>query len=731
MNVFDLVAKLTLDTSEYESTLKEASETGLGKFGSSATAAGKAMLPATAAIAGLGTASVMTAANFEAAMSSVAAISGATGDDLTALTNKAQEMGANTRFTASQAAEALTYMAMAGWKTDDMLGGLEGIMSLAAASGEDLGTTSDIVTDALTAFGLSASDSGHFADVLAAASSNANTNVSMMGETFKYAAPLAGAMGFSIEDTANAIGLMANAGIKGSQAGTSLRRIFTALSGEVKISGAAIGDVTIATQNADGSMKDLSEIMEELRGYWGQLTEAEQASAATSIAGQNAMSGFLALMNAAPEDVDKLTSAIENCDGAAGDMSSTMQDNLSGELTIMKSQLEGVAIAFGKTLAPAVTAVVKKIQKFLDWLNSLDEGQRKVIVTIGLVVAAIGPLLIFIGKVATGINALLALAPLITAGMSGFIAAAAPVIAIILAVVAAIVAVIAIIKNWGAIQDWLDEKLEGFFDFLTGFAEEIVNVITEMGDAIVEFITNFMESAWEVWSEIFEKMHQFLVNTWENIKSAVSSAIDAVKTIITDVLTSIKDFFVDTWENIKTGITDAWTNMKEAISDKVSDIKEAITSGIQKAIDWILDLPSQALQWGKDLIDSFVQGIKDRVGAVVDAVEGVANEVKDFLGFSEPKKGPLSNFHTFAPDMIDLFTSGIYDNMREITNASEQLASAMSPEMPTYEGTVSVAAASTGEVGGDIIIPVYIGQSRIDEILVSSEQVRNYRSGGR
>ena len=223
-------------------------------FGDSVTSAGQKIMPASMAVAGLGAAAVKTAADFDTSMSKVAAVSGATGDDLDALRDKAREMGAKTKFSASEAADAMNYMAMAGWKTGDMLEGIEGIMNLAAASGEDLATTSDIVTDALTAFGLTAQDSGHFADILAAASSNANTNVAMMGETFKYCAPIAGALGFSAEDTAEAIGLMANAGIKSTQAGTALRTIMNNLSGEVKITGAALGEVTIATTNADGSI---------------------------------------------------------------------------------------------------------------------------------------------------------------------------------------------------------------------------------------------------------------------------------------------------------------------------------------------------------------------------------------------------------------------------------------------------------------------------------------------
>ena len=274
----------------------------LQAVGDKVSGVGQKLLPVTGVVTGLGTAAVKTAADFDSAMSRVAAVSGATGSDFDKLRDKAREMGAKTKFSATEAADAMNYMAMAGWKTEDMLSGIEGVMYLAAASGEDLATTSDIVTDALTA-----EDSGHFADVLAAASSNANTNVSMMGETFKYCAPVAGALGFSVEDTAEAIGLMGNAGIKASQAGTSMRSIMTNLTGDVKLSGAAIGDVTIATTNADGYMRSLSAILADCRVAFGGMTEAEKANNAEALVGKNAMSGFLALMNAAPEDIAKVS----------------------------------------------------------------------------------------------------------------------------------------------------------------------------------------------------------------------------------------------------------------------------------------------------------------------------------------------------------------------------------------------------------------------------------------
>lgn len=381
-------------------TLAKIDEAGekLQNIGSSVENVGKKFLTVTAAVTGIGTAAVKTAADFDSEMSKVSAISGATGDDFDQLRAKAREMGAKTKFSASEAASAMEYMAMAGWKTSDMLNGIEGIMNLAAASGEDLATTSDIVTDALTAFGLSAADSGHFADILAAASSNANTNVSMMGETFKYCAPIAGALGFSAKDTAEAIGLMANSGIKASQAGTSLRTIMNNLSGEVTFVGKNIGEVTIATSNADGSMRSLNDILADCRVAFSGLSESEKAANAEALVGKNAMSGFLALMNSSETDINKLRGAIENCDGASESMAETMQDNLNGQLTILKSQLEELAISFGDILMPTIRKIVSAVQQFVDKLNSMDKSTRETIIKIGLLAASIGPLLIVLGK---------------------------------------------------------------------------------------------------------------------------------------------------------------------------------------------------------------------------------------------------------------------------------------------------------------------------------------------
>lgn len=315
--------------------------------------------------------SVNSFQDFEAMMSQVEAISGATGQAFDDLTAKAQEMGATTKFTATESAEAFNYMAMAGWKPQQMIDGISGIMSLAAASGEDLGTTSDIVTDALTAFGLQAGDAGHFADVLAQASANANTNVSMLGESFKYVAPVAGAMNYSVEDTSLALGLMANASIKGSMAGTALKTSLANMAAPTDSMAAAMDKYGISLTDSEGNMKSLRGVIDNLRGSLGGLSETKQTAAASTIFGKEAMAGMLAIINASEEDYNKLSTAIGNSKDAAEGMADTMLDNLKGSFTLMQSAIEGTENAFGKRLSPYLRGIAGGIT---DMMPEITDG---------------------------------------------------------------------------------------------------------------------------------------------------------------------------------------------------------------------------------------------------------------------------------------------------------------------------------------------------------------------
>lgn len=301
-----------------------------------------------------------------------------------------------------------------GWKTTDMLNGIDGIMNLAAASGENLALVSDICTDAMTAFGLSADQSSRFADVLAAASSNANTNVAMLGESFKYVAPVAGAMGYSVEDTAVALGLMANSGIKASQAGTSLRQILLGLQGGVELATKSTDKWRIEVENSDGSMRNLNDVVVDLRAAFGDMTDAQKASNAEAIAGKIGMSGLLSIVNASEADFNKLTGAIDNSTGVAKKMADTMQNNLKGKITQFKSALEGAGIAIGENLIPALTKGITKITDMVSAFNNLPPSTQKTIVSVGATVAAIGPLMMIGGKLITGIGKTISLVSSLT-----------------------------------------------------------------------------------------------------------------------------------------------------------------------------------------------------------------------------------------------------------------------------------------------------------------------------
>ena len=646
----------------------------LKTVGSAIEGVGQKLMPVTAAVGGLGAAAVKVASDFDSAMSQVAAVSGATGKDLEALRDKAREMGSKTKFSASEAAEAMNYMAMAGWKTNDMLSGIEGIMNLAAASGEDLATTSDIVTDALTALGLSAEDSGHFADILAAASSNANTNVSMMGETFKYCAPVAGALGFSAEDTAEAIGLMANAGIKSSQAGTAMRSMMTNLTGEVKFTGAAFGELTVQTTNTDGSMRSLGDILADCRAAFAQMSESEKAANAEALVGKNAMSGFLAVMNAAPGDIEKLNSAINNCDGTAEKMAATMQDNLAGQLTILKSQLEELAISIGEILMPYIRQIVGWIQGLVDWLNSLDEGTKKIIVTVALVAAALGPVLIVIGKVVGAIGTIMTVVPQIAGAISSVIGfVSGTVIPAISAVVAAIGWVPLAIAAVVAILVVLYNKCEWFREAVNAIWTQIKEFFVSAWEVICSFFTETIPNAWNSlvsffqgipawWSGLWQSVGDFFSNIWTNMMN-------------NPVLTGIVDMIRSLWENLSTTLQGIWNGIKTAASGAWELIKNVVLGPVLLLIDLVTGnftkLKEDAANiWNniKNAASNIWNGIKQVVGSLA---QGLANHVSIlFNGL----KTTIANIWTAIKNTASSAWNGLKNLVSSIASNLKQAA---------------------------------------------------------
>lgn len=740
--------------------LAEISETS-GKIGESLTSAGEKMLPVTAAVTGLGTAAVKTAADFDSSMSNVAAISGSSAEDMDKLRERAREMGAQTKFSAKEAGDAMGYMAMAGWDAQQMYDGLPGIMNLAAASGEDLATTSDIVTDALTAFGMEAEDSSHFADVLAQASSSANTNVGLMGETFKYIAPVAGALGYSAEDAAVAIGLMANSGIKASSAGTQLRSSLTnmikpskdvgdamekwgfyateaatavnqakvdkqmlrvqkaslaadkaqqsyndavskygaesteasnaAATLEIKQTELASANETLtqlqegttenvrlynkALQNEDGSMKTLRETMDFLRETMGGMTEAEQTQAATAIFGKEAMSGMLAIINSSDEDYQKLIKNIDNCKGSAENMAETMQDNLSGQLTTLQSALQELAIAFGEILMPYIRKAAEVIQGFVEKLNGMSEGQKKVVATIALIVAAIGPLLIMVGKVATGISAITGLfskmktlttiTSIIGKLKGAFTAlfgviAANPVIAVIAAIVAALVL--------------LYTKCEWFRDVVNAVVQKIVSFFTETIPQAWSTLMDFLSGVPEWWSGIWQQVSDFFMQIWNGIVNFFTVTIPQAWNSVVTFFAGVPAWWSGIWQQVSDFFANIWTTMMQ--NPAISGIVTTITTLWQNAVNTLQNIWQGLVTIAQGAWELLKNTILAPVILLIDLVTGNFDKLKT----------DASNIWTNIKDAAQTIWTGI---KQVVSTLAKGLVTAVTTLFTGFRDTVS------------------------------------------
>lgn len=604
----NLLVRAGADFSELQKEMQNAQKF-MKSAGKEITAIGKTLtLGITTTLLGLGTAAVSVSANFQESMSKVAAISGATGDDLERLTEKAKEMGATTKYSASESAEAFQYMAMAGWKTEDMLDGISGIMNLAAASGEELATVSDICTDALTAFGMSASDSGRFADILASASSNANTNVSMLGESFKYVAPLCGSMGYSAEDTSIALSLMANAGIKGSQSGTSLKTALTNMLSPTSSMASVMEEYGLSLTNADGSMKSLKDVMDMLREKMGGLDEATQGAAASTLFGKEALAGMLSIINASDSDYDKLTQAIYNCDGTAKTMADTMQDNLNGKLTQLKSALEGVAISFGEVLIPMLMKVVEKITNVVQKFANLDEETRKLILIIGAIAASIGPLLLVIGKLITTGSKIAGWWKGVAAAMKGVMAGTKGIGAVMTAVFGPGGVIIAVIAGIAAL-------VAGFI-YLWNTNEDFKNFFINTWNAIVEFM-----------APILEYLKTVIVQCWVDITTMLQPYIDGIKTFIVEAWNFILTTIVPILNNIWSAIVTAWQYVWDTLQPILAGLKETISA----AWDFILSVISIALEKISTVVSAGFAIVKEIFTAVTTAIKFIWNNFGDLI----------------------------------------------------------------------------------------------------
>lgn len=660
------------------------------------------------------TASIEVGTTFDSSLSKVGAISGATAEEMEALKEKAQEMGASTKYSASESADAFSYMAMAGWKSEQMIDGIEGVMNLAAASGEDLATTSDIVTDALTAMGYKAEDAGRLADVMAVASSSASTDVGKMGETLKYVAPMAGTLGFSMEDTATAIALMANQGIKASQAGTALRGALTKMndpsreakdlliqlglatekvtksvdSGKLAAAQTKVQNKTIDLEKAQiaynnavqkygenssnaqtavlnlqkaqnnlaeaesklrheeegsiiakqfkselltdehGNMRELSEVMEILRKSFGDLSEVEKSQAAATLFGTNASSGMLAIINATDEEFYSLSDAIEHADGKALEMAETMQENLGGDATKAKSNLESLQYMIYEKFEPTLRKGVKALNGLIDkfkWLITNSDKVKKKLKEIAPIITGIGTaiatFLVIINKSAIIGTFVTGLTAIKTAFVGLWAVMAANPIGLIVAAIAGLVT--AIITLWNTNED--------FRNWVTNAWNEITTAFTNAKDNIV--------SGFEGAKEIFFFGIDQIKENFNAALEAIKTAWSTVKGFFSGVWTDIKTVFANTGTWFKTKFTIAWTNIKNVFSN-VGEFFGGIWDTIKSKFTDIGTKVGDAIGGAfKSAINAVLQTVEDAINAVPDAINGALDVINQIPGVNIPSMG--------------------------------------------------------------------------------------------
>lgn len=643
----------------------------------------------TTPLLGVGALATKVTTDFESGMSEVMAISGATAEEFEQLKDKAVEMGAKTKFSASESADAFKYMAMAGWDAHSMMAGIEGIMNLASASGEDLATTSDIVTDALTAFGLQAKDSAHFADVLAMASSKSNTNVGLMGETFKYVAPVAGALGFSIEDTAVAIGLMANSGIKGSQAGTALRSVFTRLAKPTKQVLVAMEKLNISMTNADGTMKPLNQLLLEMRDRFSGLIEAEKAQYASSIAGQEGMSGLLSIVNASEQDFQKLTKEINNASGSANEMASIMLDNTAGAVEQLGGALESAGIVVGNRLTPHIRRLAEWITELVEKFNSLSDEQIDQIVKWGGIVTAIGPVLLIGGKFLKFATTTIGTITKVNAGISLFAQALR-------------------LSKMGLTDT--AKEVSGLYRGLTSLGSGFTLLSNPVGIAVtaITALTVAMVTADKVRDAQIKKLSELtgaekeLAETIEKEHETYTKMMEARQTNI-DNINAEAEQTKNLWAELQT-IVDENGKIKQSYEDRAN----VIVGQLSDAIGLEIAIVDGQIQGYSDLnatIDETIQ--KQKALAIQEALKedyalAIKNrataqkEYNDALSLTNEKAQKVAEKQAELNEVDKKYNDGIFLNKVQLAEYSIEHAK-LSEELTIAEGKLSKAEKALGK----------------------------------
>ena len=622
------------------------------------------------------------------------------------------------------------------------------------------------------------------ADLMTQAANSGTIGVSDLGESYKYVAPLAQSMGLSIEDVTTALSAMSMAGIKGSQAGTSLRTVLANMAKPSDTVANAMEDLGIEIANADGSFKSLDEIITIMRTSFNGLTDDQKAYYATALAGKEGMSGLISLLNLSQEEYDALTASMNNCTGVAGETAAVMQDNLQSKVEQLGGVLESLAIKLSEYVIPFLTGLVEKITAAVDAFTNMNPIVQKAVLVIGGILAVAGPILIVIGKLITAVGTIMTVIPKLAGAINSVKTAVLALNTTMLAnpiflIIAAITALVAaFIYLWNTNEDfrqfWIDlwenikEVAIAVWTAIKEFFVSAWEAISNAAQTIWNGIKNFFSALWEGIKTIFTTVLNVIstiVTTYFNIyKTIITTVFNAIKTVITTVLNGIKTVITTVWNTIKTIFTTVLNTIKSVVSgafnamwngikNTVSGIVNTIKTGFNNAVSFVKNLASSAFQWGADIIQGIVNGIKSCIEKVKDAVTNVAETIRSFLHFSVPDEGPLTDYESWMPDFMSGLAKGIEQSKDMVAKVVEGVASDMviSPQMavagygadmnvkaPTVsEGISGIISAITEALGqmngqnGDIVIPIYLGGTILDEVIVNAQQRMNLRSGGR
>lgn len=673
-----------LGSKDVSTSLKNISD-ATGKFGKGAETAGKALMPVTAAIGAAGTASVVMATNFEDSMSQAAGALDLPMSKMDGLRELAIQVGQDTIFSATEAGNAITELAKGGLSEADIqAGALQTTMDLAAASGMDLGSAANTVVQAMGAFGLSAGESAEAANALAGAAAASSTDVEPLTEGLAQCSAQAKNAGWDIQETTAVLGKFADAGITGSDAGTSLKTMLQRLAAPTDKAAKTIEELGIQTRDSSGNMLGASDMAEELQTKLGGLSAAERDAALQTIFGSDATRAATVMMNSGTEGLEKYIKAT-NDQEAAQRMANSQMGETSRAIEEAKGSLETAAIAIGSVLAPIIQKAAALIAEMAQKFANASPGVQKLIMVIAGVVAAIGPLLIIIGKISTGISAVTSIFSGLTAASGGLGAALAGLAGPIAVVVAAIVGLIAIFAT-------LWNTNESFRQSVSNVWAQVQTAIQTAISTIQGIFSAFVELVNVIWTQWGDTIMQVVQNTISTITTVVNSGLNIVKNLIQLVTSVLKGDWSGAWNAakaivqsalslIRSLVTSTFNNIVVIIRGIGSKIGSAVRSAFDSAISFLTSLPSKAVKWGSDFIDGIVRGIKGAIGKVTGAVKDVADKISSFLHFSRPDEGPLHFYEKWMPDMMKGLAKGIYDYIPEVQKAAKAAAATINYEI--------------------------------------------------